>query len=185
MGLVTLHPVSVRRFPVFSDPAPGKSYATSCEQMGSWATQPLAKIFYAGILLWRPGVWTQQAQRVKSAKPSLFRLRLYVIICICMYVYLYAYVCIYIYIYIYTYIHIYIYMYVRRFSLESFGKGDDDTVGNPHRAQCFYKFGLFELILLSKLDKHFPVEQFEATISQSTVPSPSQSFGRRRCQANV
>ena len=31
---------------------------------------------------------------------------------------------------------------------------------------------LFELILLLKLDKQFPVEQFEATVSQSTVPSP-------------
>ena len=27
-------------------------------------------------------------------------------------------------------------------------------------------------LLLSKLDKQFPVEQFEATVSQSTVPSP-------------
>ena len=27
-------------------------------------------------------------------------------------------------------------------------------------------------MLLSKLDKQFPVEQFEATVSQSTVPSP-------------
>ena len=44
------------RIPVFSDPAPGKSYAATCEQMVSWATQPLAKIFWAGILLWRPGV---------------------------------------------------------------------------------------------------------------------------------
>ena len=31
---------------------------------------------------------------------------------------------------------------------------------------------LFEFILLLKLDKQFPVEQFEATVSQSTVPSP-------------
>ena len=28
------------------------------------------------------------------------------------------------------------------------------------------------LILLLKLDQQFPVEQFEATVSQSTVPSP-------------
>ena len=28
-----LHPVSVRRFPVFSDPAPGTSYATTYEQI--------------------------------------------------------------------------------------------------------------------------------------------------------
>ena len=46
----------------------------------------------------------------------------------------------------------------------------DDTVGNPHRAQID-QFELFELILL--LDKRLPVERFEATVSQSTVPSPS------------
>ena len=33
------------------------------------------------------------------------------------------------------------------------------------------QFEFFELILLLKLDKQFPVEQFEATVSQSTVPS--------------
>ena len=38
-------PVLRLKIPVFSDPAPGKSYATTYEQMGSWATQPLAKIF--------------------------------------------------------------------------------------------------------------------------------------------
>ena len=41
----------------------------------------------------------------------------------------------------------------------------------------------FELILLLKLDKQFPVEQFEPTVSQSTVPSPpliyDTDFGRR------
>ena len=47
----------------------------------------------------------------------------------------------------------------------------DDTVGNPHRAQT-YQFELFELCLLLKLDKQLPVEQFEASVSQSTVPSP-------------
>ena len=41
------------------------------------------------------------------------------------------------------------------------GRGDD-TVGNPHRAQIS-QFELFELVLLLKLDKRFPVEQFEAT----------------------
>ena len=51
-----------------------------------------------------------------------------------------------------------------------FGRGDD-TVGNPHRAQVS-QFELFELIVLLKLDEHFLVEQFEATVSQSTVPSP-------------
>ena len=47
----------------------------------------------------------------------------------------------------------------------------DDAVGNPHRAQIV-QFELFDLILLLNLDKQFPVEHFEATVSQSTVPSP-------------
>ena len=38
------------------------------------------------------------------------------------------------------------------------GRGDD-TVGNPHRAQI----SQFELVLLLKLDKQFPVERFEAS----------------------
>ena len=46
-----------------------------------------------------------------------------------------------------------------------------DTVGHPYRAQIS-QLELFELILLLKLDKLLPVEQFEATVSQSTVPSP-------------
>ena len=50
------------------------------------------------------------------------------------------------------------------------GRGDD-TVVNPHRAQIS-EFELFEPILSLKLDKQFPVEQFEATVSRSTVPSP-------------
>ena len=50
------------------------------------------------------------------------------------------------------------------------GRGDD-TVGNPRRAQICH-FELFELVLLLKLDKLFPVEQFEAAASQSAVPSP-------------
>ena len=53
--------------------------------------------------------------------------------------------------------------------VKSFG-GGDDTVGNPHRAQIV-QFELFELIPLLKLDKQLPVERFEATVSQSTVPS--------------
>ena len=48
-----------------------------------------------------------------------------------------------------------------------FGRGND-TVGNPHRAQIC-QFKLFEFILFLKLDN---VEQFEARVSQSTVPSP-------------
>ena len=47
----------------------------------------------------------------------------------------------------------------------------DDTVGNPHRAQIS-QFEFFELIPLSRLDKQLSVEQFEATASQSTAPSP-------------
>ena len=50
------------------------------------------------------------------------------------------------------------------------GRGDD-TVGNPHRARIF-KLELFERILLWRLFNYFPVEQFEATVSQSTVPPP-------------
>ena len=46
----------------------------------------------------------------------------------------------------------------------------DDTVGNPHRAQIS-QFEFFELILSLKSDKQFPVEQFETTVSRSTVPS--------------
>ena len=55
--------------------------------------------------------------------------------------------------------------------LSVFGRGDD-TVGNPHRAQI-YQFELVELklsnlsffgfVLVLKLDKQFPVEQFEAS----------------------
>ena len=54
-----------------------------------------------------------------------------------------------------------------------FGKGDD-TVGNPHRAQLV-QFELFESCLLLELDKHFSIEQFEPTVSQSTVSSPLRS----------
>ena len=59
---------------------------------------------------------------------------------------------------------------ITRWCAPFLGRGDD-TVANPHRAQ-FVQFELFEFILLSKLDKQFPVEQFEATVSQSTVSSP-------------
>ena len=53
----------------------------------------------------------------------------------------------------------------------AFGRGDD-TVGNPHRAQIC-QFELFEFILLLKVDNQFSIEQFEPTLSQSTVPSPT------------
>ena len=36
----------------------------------------------------------------------------------------------------------------------------------------YIQFELFELVLLLKLDKQLPAEQFKATASQSTVPSP-------------
>ena len=55
-------------------------------------------------------------------------------------------------------------------------EGWDATVGNPHRTNI-YNFELFELLLLLKLDKQFPVEQFEAAVSQSTVPSPPSYLG--------
>jgi hypothetical protein len=44
----------------------------------------------------------------------------------------------------------------------------DDAVGSPHRAHNS-SIVFFELILLLKLDRNFPVKQFEATVSQSTV----------------
>ena len=50
-------------------------------------------------------------------------------------------------------------------------------VGNPHPAQNV-EFELSELILLLKLDKQFTVEQVEATLSQSTVPSPPLNEGK-------
>ena len=93
---------------------------------------------------------------------------------------------IYIYIYIHTHTHyivgvdiyiyiIYIYIYIDVLVMRS--TTGDDTVANPHRAQIS-QFKLFELILLLKLDKQFPVEQFEPTVSQSTVPSPLLSSAR-------
>ena len=54
--------------------------------------------------------------------------------------------------------------------LPDLGRGDD-TVGNPHRGQIS-QFELFEFLLFLTLDKRFPVERFEATVSQSTGPSP-------------
>ena len=37
----------------------------------------------------------------------------------------------------------------------------------------------FELGLLLKLDRQFPVERFEATVAQSTVPSPPLNLAQR------
>ena len=60
------------------------------------------------------------------------------------------------------------------------GRGDD-TVGNPHRARIS-QFELFELIILLEVDKQFLVEEFEATVSQSTVPSPHLTRARLRVE---
>ena len=80
----------------------------------------------------------------------------------------------------YLSLSLYIYIYIlrccvgvvlplpRRPRPPQLGRGDD-TVGDPHRARIS-QFEFFELSLLLKLDKRFPVEQLEATVSQSTVP---------------
>ena len=47
----------------------------------------------------------------------------------------------------------------------------DDTVGNPRQAQIA-QFEMFKLIFLFRLNNQIPVERLEATVSQSTVPSP-------------
>ena len=57
------------------------------------------------------------------------------------------------------------------------GRGDD-TVGNPRRAQTL-QFEPFELILLSKLGKQLPVEQFEATVSRTTALLQGRRGSRR------
>ena len=54
--------------------------------------------------------------------------------------------------------------------IPAIGRGDD-RVGNPHRAQIS-QFEFFELVIWLKLGKRLPVERFEATVSQSAVPSP-------------
>ena len=58
-----------------------------------------------------------------------------------------------------------------------FGRGDDAVGGNPHRARI-HQFQLFEFFLLLNLDKQLYVEQFEATVSQSSVPSPLLTLRR-------
>ena len=59
----------------------------------------------------------------------------------------------------------------RDVAVRQFERGDD-TIGNHHQAQIS-QFELFELFLLLKLDNQFSIEQFEPTVSQSTVSSPS------------
>ena len=63
------------------------------------------------------------------------------------------------------------------------GRGDD-TVGNPPRARMS-QFELFEFILLLKFGKRFPVERFEATVSQSTAPSPPLPKGAEGVPENT
>ena len=100
-------------------------------------------------------------------------------VCICTYTYRciqthYIYVCVCIYVSLSLSIYIYISTREAWAALQRarrqkggalsplLGRGDD-TVGNPHRIQI-YQFELFELVLLLlKLDKQFPVEQFEAS----------------------
>ena len=54
---------------------------------------------------------------------------------------------------------------------ERVGRGHD-KVGNPHRVQkAQFEFVEF-VFLLSRLDKQLSIEQFEPTVSQSTVSSP-------------
>ena len=52
-------------------------------------------------------------------------------------------------------------------------EGGDGAVGKPRRAETS-RFELFEIMILAKLGKQFSVERFEATVSQSAAPSPSQ-----------
>ena len=93
--------------------------------------------------------------------------------------------CIYIYIYIDMYIDI-VDAAVEEDSLARLRKtwcSEGGTIGNPHRAQV-YQFDFFEFILSLKSDikKQFPVEQFEATVSQSTAPSPPCQRARERTE---
>ena len=66
----------------------------------------------------------------------------------------------YIYIYTHTYIHTYI--------VDNSNNSNSNSNSNSNNSTT-----LIELrFLLSKLDKWFPVEHFEATVSQSAVPAP-------------
>ena len=92
----------------------------------------------------------------------------------------YMYICMYVYMYIYIYTDIerdiYIWLLDNKLE-EALVGGGDDTLGIPHRAQIS-QFELFELILLLKLDERFPVERFQAAVSQSAVPSSPLTLGR-------
>ena len=55
----------------------------------------------------------------------------------------------------------------------------DDTLGNHHRAQLC-QFELFELVISLKVYTNTHIERFEATVSQSTVPSPPLKIWKLR-----
>ena len=62
--------------------------------------------------------------------------------------------------------------------------GRDATFGNHHRAQTS-RFELFELSISLALDKSFPVEQFEPTVSHSTVPFPPVKVGEHTYKYHI
>ena len=114
-------------------PRPSNILAATCEKKGSWATQTLAKVLWAGILLWRPGVgkvrwrwsgrrrrcsWNQASiTRCTSSPYILFildRSQVYIHLCPCPTETSAstAIVVLYIYIYIYIYVCVYIYIYI-------------------------------------------------------------------------
>ena len=66
------------------------------------------------------------------------------------------------------YIRMYIYVYICGVCCAC---TTNDRV-NAQQTNQMSQFEFFELILLLRLDKAFPFKQFEATVSQSTVPSP-------------
>ena len=66
---------------------------------------------------------------------------------------------------------------VRRLAAPRGGPRREGSAGGMMRLETlielkYSQFELFEFIPLLNLDKLFPVEQFEATVSQSTAPSP-------------
>ena len=52
-----------------------------------------------------------------------------------------------------------------------------ETLGGKPSSSSNCSFELFELILLSKVNTQFSIEQFEPTVSQSKVPSPPLTGG--------
>ena len=103
-------------------------------------------------------------------------------------------------IYIYIYVHIYIYIYIyicththhiqlhdglqheqrsltRKGGRYAWKPSSRSTISIRAFRARNYKLELFELILFSKVDRQLPVEQFDATVSQSTLPSPTLIYG--------